>query len=186
MPKEIDPRKTGSLLVRIAAAGAISIFPSVATAPVSAHSEIWPMAENAVRGATNTPELSKDSQLSELLEENEMRMLIGAVFLTALASSYLTYRRSKKYDDDSLKGLKVSASLLTVCAAVSMGVDSFYTIDRHIPAALFAGGLLIQAGANLIDIYQRERDPDLRNSALATSIGLVGIGTALLYAVDRI
>lgn len=196
MPREIDPKRTGSLLVKIVAAGAIGALPHAVHTPVIAETDTNFFRENAITSNLDIPqehdlpklakELSKNSQLSDVLEKREMRAVIGALFFTTLASLYLTYQRSKKYDDDLLKNMKVSASFLALCSVVSLGVDSFTAIDRHIPASLFAGGLFIQAGANLMDVYQRDKRSDIRAGAWATSIGLVSFGLALLYAADKV
>jgi len=173
-------------VARTVAAGAISLFPAYNGLEVnSVKAQVVSIDDNL----SNTPEfydLSRNEQISDFLEDNKIRALIAAAFLTSLASSYLTYRLAKKHDDENLQKLRITAPLLMSAAISSLGVDSFVTIDRHIPAALFAGSIFMQAGYNLFNVYQRESRKDIRRSAVATSAGLISIGLTLLYVSDKI
>ena len=199
MLKEINPARKTGLMARSVAAGAIALLPAydnlntVPSEPVTIYrdneikkgDELIIVNEDQLE-PSQFQEISRNEQISNFLEDNKIRSLIAAAFLASLASSYLTYRLGQKHDDEKLRKLRVTAPLLMLAAIGSLGTDSFTTIDRHIPAALLAGSIFIQAGYNLFNTYQRETRKDIRRGALATSTGLVSIGLTLLYVSDKI
>ena len=199
MDKEISPKKSLNFVARGLAVGTIALFPAYNSLNVGSSEAGFVQKDNIVDDDAREEllgedqfeiqelkDLSRNEQISNFLEDNKIRSLIAAAFLTSLASSYLNYRLAKKHDDESLRKLRIAAPIFMSAAIGSLGVDSFMTIDRHIPAALFAGSVFIQAGYNLFNVYQRETRKDIRRSALVTSTGLIGVGLILLYVSDKI
>ena len=173
---------------------------SVETSYMTPHAEdmiIRPEISNPIYSLNTTPESvtlfdqeksetqSRDEILSDILHDNEFRaLLLGALAVSSIAT-YHSHLQGKKYDEKRLYALHVGGPLLTTSSIAALAVDSFHQIDRHVPAGLFLGATLIQAGFVVLNEFEHHRNLKYRATSIALGTSLVALGTTVACVTNR-
>lgn len=133
----------------------------------------------------NSGNENKNEQFRKLLENNQVRLLIGSALVFSLASAANIYRLGGKYEERKLQILRTSGPLFLSASLATMEIGSFTDLDRHTAVSLFTASTFLNAAYNVISTYERESNIKTRALAITTSTALSSVGLVALYAVNR-
>lgn len=178
-------KKTILNSARAALAGGL-LFTIISCASDSADSSSEKLQEFTSPPAITLVADNKNEKLSDFLDNNYTTAGLAATLGMAIGMSINAYYLGKRHDESMLRALRI-AGPLTMAASVSTGlIDSFVTIDRHIPSSLFLASIFLIAGQQVINTFEHYKDPKIRTAALSTAAMLTSLGVTVFIAVNRI
>lgn len=174
-------KKTFANAARIALASGISFaMISCANDSASANSEQFQKITSPT--PTTLVVQDKNEKLSDFLDNNYARAGLAAALGMAIGMSVSAYYLGKRYDESMLRALRIAGPLAMAASASTGLVDSFLTIDRHIPTSLFLAFTLLIASQQVINTFEHYKDRKIRTAALSTAAMLSSLGVTAFMA----
>jgi len=125
----------------------------------------------------------KNEQLSDFLDNNYARIGLAATLGMAIGMSVSAYYLGKRYDESMLRALRIAGPLAMAASASTGLIDSFVTIDRHIPSSLFLAFTFLIASQQVINTFEHYKDSKIRTAALSTAAMLSSLGVTAFIAL---
>lgn len=180
-PKESVRKKTLINTARVALASGIS-FAMISCANDSASAN----SEHFQQTASPTPITSvvqdKNEKLSDFLDNNYARAGLAGALGMAIGMSVSAYYLGKRHDESMLRALRIAGPLAMAASASAGLIDSFVTIDRHIPTSLFLASTFLIASQQVISTFEHYKDRKIRVAALSTAAMLSSLGITAFMA----
>lgn len=175
-------KKTFANTARIALASGIS-FAMISCANDSASAN----SEQFQKITSPTPITSvvqdKNEKLSDFLDNNYARAGLAAALGMAIGMSVSAYYLGRRHDESVLRALRIAGPLAMAVSASTSLVDSFVTIDRHIPTSLFLASTFLVAAQQVTNTFEHYKDPKIRTAALSTAAMLSSFGITAFIAL---
>lgn len=124
----------------------------------------------------------KNEQFSNFLDNNYARAGLAGALGMAIGMSVSAYYLGKRHDESMLRALRIAGPLAMAASASAGLVDSFVTIDRHIPTSLFLASTLLIASQQIINTFEHYKDRKIRVAALSTAAMLSFLGVTTFMA----
>lgn len=140
-----------------------------------------PKMENPEDGNGN-----KNEKFKRLLENTNVRLLVGSALVYSLAATVNSYRLGGKYEEKKLQILRTSGPLFLTASLATAEISSITDLDRHVAVSLFTAFTFLTGAYNVINTFEREKNTKTRALAATTSGALATIGILTLNAVHKI
>lgn len=179
--KEFIRKKTIFNAARVALAGGLS-FAIMSCAQDSAHDSKEHLQNISSPSPITLINEDKNEKISDLLDNNYARAGLAGTLGMALGMTISAHYLGKRYDESKLHALRVVGPIVMAASASTGLLDSFITIDRHIPISLFLASTLLIASQHVINTFEHYKDRKIRTAALSTAVMLSSLGVTAFMA----